>query len=249
MLGLGYRQEMKNWDFNPFPISFCEIAPENWTHANTSPLQKFKDVRLHGVSLNLGGTHPINLDFLSDIKNLIQELKIKHYSDHLSSTGNPYLYDLFPVPFTKSEATRVADRIKLVQDFLGMRIGIENATYYTNTGNLKEYEFLSLVSNLADCSILLDINNIIVNWDNHKQIKPTEFIENIDLNKVSYLHVAAPNYDEDFNMWLDSHSGVPSELCLQLAASLKKDILFEWDNQIGDEKTVLEVLCKISSIM
>ena len=246
MLGLGYRQEMKQWDLAKFPVNFWEVAPENWVGADLSILQNFKDVRFHGVALNLGGIHPINFDFLSDIKALIQKLNITYYSDHLALSGDPHLYDLFPVPFTKKEVIRVADRIKSVQDFLGMRIAIENTTYYTNIGELTEYDFLSRVVETADCNILLDVNNIIVNWRNHKQVSPYQFFDHVDHNRITYLHIAAPHYDDRFSMWLDSHSGVPSSLCTSLAATLKKDMLFEWDNHIKEECIVLEEVCKIS---
>ena len=181
MAGLGYRRDMADWDMARIDADFFEVVPENWIRRDRDPLYRLiasgRPVHLHGVSLNLGGTAPLDIRFLRDLRGLIDDLGARFYSDHLAASGDAHqLYDLFPVPFTASEAERIADRIRGVQDLLGRRIAIENATWYTNVGDIPEPEFLSAIAERADCDILLDINNIAVNFKNHGLIDvPTAY--------------------------------------------------------------------------
>ena len=170
-IGLGFRSEMLDWNPAEIEADFFEVAPENWVRRDRGPLYSLRDagypIRLHGVSLNLGGSSQFSRDFLRDLRELINDIGADHYSDHLAASGDGHqLYDLFPVPFTQAEIIRVSDRISQVQDALEQRIGIENTTYYTNVGTLAEADFLSCVAERADCDILLDFNNISVNHKN-----------------------------------------------------------------------------------
>ena len=168
-VGIGYRREMTAWDLSQVAASFFEVCPENWIRRDRTRLHEMtaagRDVRLHGVSLNLGGTGPISTSFLYQVRDLMRELGATHYSDHLAASGDAHqLYELFPIPFTRVEAQRVADRVAQVQDVLGFAIAVENSTYYTNVGDLRESEFLQEVVARSNCRVLLDVNNIVVNW-------------------------------------------------------------------------------------
>lgn len=213
MAGLGYRREMADWDIARIEADFFEVVPENWIRRDRAPLQHIiasgRPVHLHGVSLNLGGDAPISTGFLHELRGLMDDLNISHYSDHLAASGDAHqLYDLFPVPFTATEVCRVGDRIKQVQDVLGCAIGIENPTWYTNIGDMPEPDFLSAVAEYANCRILLDLNNIDVNFKNHGKIDLPEFIRRVDLNRVTYLHVAGHEYDERFDLYVEDRKSV-----------------------------------------
>ena len=247
MIGLGYRREMLDWDMTAMGADFYEVAPENWIHRDTTPLHRLKEsghpIQLHGVSLNLGGTAPLQRSFLEEVRRLIDDLGVTHYSDHLAATGDAHtLYDLFPVPFTAKEVRRVADRIRQTQDILGRQIAVENITWYTNVGDLPEAEFLAQVVERADCQLLLDINNIAVNRKNHGTLAPAQFIDHLDLQRVTYLHVAGHEFDARFGLYLDTHSQpvepTTRELARQLQARHGLPILLEWDNDIPDQPTL-----------
>ena len=257
MVGLGYRRAMSDWNISDIKADFFEVSPENWVGRDLSPLQKLHEsgrpIFFHGVSLNLGGTSPINHAFLSQVNELIETLDVPFYSDHLSASGDAHqLYDLFPIPFTRKESQRVADRIKSVQDFLGRQIGIENATWYTNVGEMREVDFLSETAELADCQILLDLNNIDVNQKNHQQMPLTEFLAHIDFSRVSYLHVAGHEYDERFSLYVDTHSQAVEPFIRQQALALQREfqcpILLEWDNDIPSQSRINQELQCLSSM-
>ncbi|HEX5361924.1 MAG TPA: DUF692 domain-containing protein [Fluviicoccus sp.] len=259
MAGLGYRRDMADWDMAMVDAEFFEVVPENWIRRDRAPLHRLiesgRPVQLHGVSLNLGGTSPLNPGFLAALHELIDDLGAEHYSDHLAASGDAHqLYDLFPIPFTGEEVIRVSDRIRAVQDVLGRRIAIENSTWYTNTGNMPEPEFLSAIVERADCGILLDINNIAVNFKNHGRVDIPEFLRRIDLSRVTYLHVAGHEFDDRFGLYVDTHSQpVESDTrraALDLHQRLGLPILLEWDNDIPDAATInRELSCLLSMTM
>ena len=256
-VGIGYRREMADWDMSLVPAGFFEVCPENWIRRDRSRLHGFvnsgREVRLHGVSLNLGGTTDISLEFLYQVRELMRDLGTTHYSDHLAASGDAHqLYDLFPIPFKRVEVKRVADRIARVQDFLGLPIAIENSTYYTNVGDMRESDFLQAVVDRASCHVLLDINNILVNWKNHHIESLSDYVANVDFSKVKYLHVAGHEYNPRFDMYIDTHSaGVDAntaDMAKALAEKHNKDILLEWDNDVPEMAVInREIACLSSS--
>ena len=247
MIGLGYRREMADWEMSAVEADFFEVAPENWLRRDRAPLHRLlasgRPVHLHGVSLNLGGSAPINREFLGGVRRLMDELGTDHYSDHLAASGDAHqLYDLFPVPFTEAEARRIGERIQQVQDILGRCIAIENATWYTNIGDMAETDFIAHIVQQADCRLLLDLNNAIVNHKNHGGANLERFVRQIDLSRVSYLHVAGHEFDPRFGLHIDTHSrGVEpptAAMARQLAEEHGLPVLLEWDNDVPDLTTL-----------
>ena len=247
---------MSSWDMANVAADFFEVVPENWIRRDRTPLHRLiesgRPVHLHGVSLNLGGTSVICKVFLKEIKNLMEELGTEYYSDHLAASGDAHqLYDLFPIPFTRKEVIRVSDRIKYVQDQTGCRIAIENTTWYTNIGSMPEPEFLSAVAERADCGILLDLNNIAVNFKNHGRVGLQAFIYELDLSRITYLHVAGHEFDERFGLYVDTHSQPVEDhtraLALRLHHSHALPILLEWDNDVPEMSIINQELAWLRS--
>lgn len=241
MIGLGFRREMLDWDMSAVHADFFEVAPENWVGRDLTPLHELiasgRPVHLHGVALNLGGTAAIDTSFLQDLRQLMTALDGPLYSDHLAASGDSHqLYDLFAVPFTAPQARRVADRISAVQDTLGMRIAIENTTWYTNVGTMPEADFLAMILDRADCQLLLDLNNLSVNHKNHGGLSPCEAVQRLDMARVSYMHVAGHEFDARFDLYMDTHSQPVESSTQQLARSLAErhgiPVLLEWDNDV-----------------
>lgn len=250
---------MADWDMSAVQADFFEVVPENWVHRNRDPLHRLvqsgRPVQLHGVSLNLGGTSVIQPEFLRAVRGLMDDLGTKHYSDHLAASGDAHqLHDLFPIPFTVAEVARVSDRIRYVQDILGCRIGIENSTWYTNIGDMPEADFLAAVAERSDCNILLDLNNIAVNYKNHHKNQTAHdipaFIARVDRSRISYMHVAGHEFDDRFGMYIDTHSQSVEAGTVQAALQLNRQhgipILLEWDNDVPDMDTINRELACLS---
>lgn len=253
MLGLGYRREMRSWDMSSVNADFFEVIPENWIHRDRQPLydliESSRSIFLHGVSMNIGGYSPIDHAFIHQIRALKEDLQSPFYSDHLAASGDAHqLYDLFPIPMTHSEVLRVSDRIKEIQDVLGFQIAVENATWYTNIGDMSETEFIGMILDKADCKLLLDLNNISVNYKNHGIVDLKQYVAAIDISRVSYLHVAGHEFDQKLNMYLDTHSQPVEEQVKEFAKELSQrhqlNVLLEWDNDVPTADVInKELLC------
>lgn len=195
----------------PQNIAFYEVAPENWINIGGKYGKQFramterKDFVCHGLSLSLGSTDPLDEAFVHDVKRFLAEHRIKLYSEHLSyCSNNGHLYDLMPIPFTGEAVKHVSARIKRVQDILEQRIAIENVSYYAAPGQeMNEIDFFNAVVAEADCSILLDINNIYVNSVNHNY-DAEAFLKAMPGHRIAYAHIAG-HYVEAEDFLVDTH--------------------------------------------
>jgi uncharacterized protein (UPF0276 family) len=211
--GLGLRRALMGplSDLPDGALDFIEVAPENWINVGGRlghQFQQFAErypVFLHGLSLNIGGTAPLDLELLSSIKQFIQRFNCPIYTEHLTYCGDDgHLYDLMPIPFTEEAVHHVSQRIRQVQNVLGQRIALENASYYCAPDQqMSESEFINAVLSEADCDLLLDVNNIYVNSINH-HYDPLEFLKALPLERARYIHVAG-HFDEAEDLRVDTH--------------------------------------------
>ncbi|OQK16833.1 hypothetical protein AU255_02710 [Methyloprofundus sedimenti] len=203
-------------------VSFYEIAPENWMPLGGKPGKQFAAMTerypfiCHGLSLSIGSTDPLDEEFVKDLKDFMQQHKIKFYSEHLSYCSHEgHLYDLMPIPFTEEAVHHVAKRIRRVQDILQQKIAIENASYYAAPGQeMAEIDFFNAVVAEADCDILLDINNIYVNSVNH-HYDAEQFLQAIPAQRISYAHIAG-HYVEAEDFLVDTHGAAVIDPVWQL---------------------------------
>jgi len=83
-------------------------------------------------------------------------------------------------------------------------MAVENVSYYTPTDtSLTEIEFTNAVLEEADCDLLLDINNIVVNSINHKY-DAREFMLAMPADRIKYFHLAG-HYVEAEDLRIDTH--------------------------------------------
>lgn len=213
-VGLGLRRELIP-DLKagvPESIDFFELAPENWMEmggAWRKNLRFFAEQRpivAHGLSLSLGGSAPLDVDFLGRVRRFLDEHGISLYTEHLSWCGDEgHLYDLLPIPLTGEAVHHVAGRIRQTQDILERRIAIENASYYVAPpgAEMDETTFIRAVLEEADCDLHLDVNNVYVNSVNFK-FDPWQFIAAMPAERVVYLHVAG-HFTEPDGLLIDTH--------------------------------------------
>lgn len=216
-VGLGLRREFINTflsaETHP---DFIEIAPENWMgfggrHAKLlAQCVEKAPLLCHGLSLSIGGPHPLNIEFIKQVKTFLQQYQVPIYSEHLSYTHDGgYLYDLLPIPMTEAAVKYVAERILRVQDILGQRLVIENvSTYLMPNAEMTEAEFVREVIEQADCELLLDVNNVYVNSMNHGS-DGYAFIQAMPKERIRYLHIAGHEQISE-NLLIDTHG---AEIC------------------------------------
>lgn len=192
-------------------IDFLEVAPENWINVGGRLGKHFRSfserfpIYLHGLSLNIGGDAPVDVELVKNIKEFMREHNCVLYSEHLTACGDSgHLYDLMPIVFDQASVTRVAARIRQVQDILGQRVLMENASYYAAPAQeMTELDFITSVLEEADCDLLLDVNNIYVNSINHGY-DAEEFLAKLPLHRAKYIHIAG-HYEEAEDLRIDTH--------------------------------------------
>ncbi|WP_374374902.1 DUF692 domain-containing protein [Dongia sp.] len=180
-------------------IDWFEIISENYMVPGGPPLRHLDRIRarypmvMHGVSLSIGSTAPLDPDYLHDLKNLAARVQPAWISDHLCWTGIAGLnmHDLLPLPFTEEALDHVAARVHQVQDYLGRPILLENtSSYVTFTQSvLPEWEFLAELTRRTGCQLLLDVNNVYVNAFNHG-FDARLFIDSLPRAAVRQIHLA-----------------------------------------------------------
>ncbi len=224
--GLGLRRPLadKLREVPDDKIDFMEIAPENWIHVGGALGKKLRwfteryPFLIHGLSLSIGSPAALNEQLVRDIKAFMAEHNIRMYSEHLSACSDDgQLYDLMPIPFTEDAVHHVAARVRRVQDILEQRIALENVSYYAPTDcSLSEAEFTRAVLEEADCDLMLDINNIVVNSINH-QYDAHEFMRQMPADRIRYFHLAG-NFVEAEDLRIDTHGTPVDEQSWQLLA-------------------------------
>ena len=206
-------------------VDWLEIISENYMVPGGAPLWHLERIRrdfpmvMHGVSLNIGGTDPLRMDYLRDLKTLVQRVQPGWVSDHLCWTGTQgvNLHDLLPLPYTQETLLHVCDRIQRVQDFLGRRLVIENPSTYVAfaSDQMPEWEFVGAMLQRADCELLLDVNNVYVSSVNHG-FDPRHYIDAIAPARVRQIHLAGHETHEGY--LIDTHDQPVCEAVWQLYA-------------------------------
>jgi uncharacterized protein (UPF0276 family) len=181
------------------PVDWFEIISENFMDSGGRPRYVLEQIAerypvvMHGVSLSIGSTDPLNEEYLARLKRLADAIKPRWVSDHLCWTGVAGLnaHDLLPIPLNEQTLRHVSDRVRIVQETLERPLVLENpSTYVTFTDStLSEWEFLSRLTEETDCGLLLDVNNVYVSSVNH-DFDPVQYIRSVPHDRVVQFHLA-----------------------------------------------------------
>jgi uncharacterized protein (UPF0276 family) len=199
-LGVGLRTVhfshiLKHWP----AVDWFEVISENFMDSQGRPryvldqIAERYPVVMHGVSLSIGSSDPLNFDYLARLKQLAARVNARWVSDHLCWTGvlMRNTHDLLPVPLTEEMLRHVVQRIRVVQDYLERQIVLENpSSYVTFTAStMSEWEFIGRMAEEADCGLLLDVNNVYVSSVNH-DFDPAEYVRNVPRARIVQCHLA-----------------------------------------------------------
>jgi uncharacterized protein (UPF0276 family) len=248
--GIGLRAEHNDDVLAGAPPDWLEAISENYMSTGGRPLFVLETVRrdapvaLHGVALSIGSTDPLNDDYLRKLRALADRIEPALVTDHLCWTGvgGRSVFDLLPVPYTEEALAHVAGRVARVQDALGRRILLENASTYVEyrCSQMPEAQFLGALAERADCGILLDLNNVHVTCTNHGH-DPYAYLDAIPRDRVGQFHLAGFT---DMGGWLfDTHSAPVCDdvwkLYRQAVARFGAvSTLVEWDESVPSFDTV-----------
>jgi len=254
--GLGLRRaflaELAALD--PLPVDFLEVSPENWLRFGSRPARTLQALServpllAHGLSLSIAGPDPLDRDLLDAVARFLDEHHCPFYSEHLAfCRDGSYLHDLLPFPFHEESLKHCRDRILQVQDLLERPLLLENTAYYGEFVNssMSETEFFGQLVRESDCRILLDINNLYVNSQNHGY-DATTFLRALPPQRVVYLHLAG-HAPHPSGRLIDTHDrGVAEPVRALLREALElfgpRPVLLEWDHAIPSLDQLLDEL-------
>jgi hypothetical protein len=225
-------------------LDWFEVLSENYMDTGGRPqwvldqVAERYPVALHGVSLSIGSTDPLDREYLRKLKALADRTKARWVSDHLCWTGvvGRNTHDLLPLPYDEATLRHVIGRVRQVQDALERPLAIENPSSYLAfaASSMPEWEFLARLAEQADCALLLDVNNVYVSAFNHG-FEPERYIDAIPADRVVQYHLAG--HTNKGTHIIDTHSGPALDAVWALYARAcvrtgPVSTLFEWDEAI-----------------
>lgn len=244
---------------NP-PIDWFEIVSENFMVEGGRPLKVLDQITerypivMHGVSLSIASTQPLDMDYLSELKKLAKRTNPKWISDHLCWTGvhGVNLHDLLPFPYTKEALDHIVDRVNKIQDYLGTPFTLENVSTYVSfkQSDMTEWEFIAELTKRTGCWLLLDINNVYVSSFNH-DYSAIDFINGIPEDRVIQFHMAGHSDHETYIV--DTHDApIRDEVFELYKKALKRfgpvSTIIERDDNIPPLAELLPELQKLREI-
>jgi hypothetical protein len=262
-VGLGLR-----WDFleevldgPELDVAFFEVSPENYMRRGgwyPAALEQVRDrypVVTHGLTMSLGAIDAPPRDYVEELRGEIRRVRSPWHSDHLcfSTAGPRVLHDLLPLKQSRENVQRVSDRLRQIEDQLGVPMAIENISWYAHPGRaeLPEAEFISEILQRSGASLLLDVNNVWVNAQNHG-FDARAFIESLPLDRVVQLHIAGHTKTES-GLIIDTHGRDVIEPVMDLLAfTVEKTgplpVLLERDNDIPPLSDLMTEIRALGSV-
>lgn len=232
-------------------VGFFEIISENFLDTRGRPRAVVEAVAaaypvvMHGVSLSLGSTDPLDRAYLDALRALRDDLGARWVSDHLCWTGvgGHNSHDLLPLPTNPATLDHVCARVARVQDHLGAPLVIENPSTYVGfaESTLPEWEFLAQLCARTGCGLLLDVNNVYVSSRNHG-FDPLTYLDALPMDHVVQFHVAG--HTDNGSHVVDTHIGPVVRPVWDLLRAAwdrgaRGSVLLEWDDEIPEFPVVL----------
>lgn len=259
--GLGLRSSFQHVILNGASnCDWFEALTENYLglegHGQGYSLKALEKIRedypivLHGVSMSIGSTSPLNYNYINQLRKLIQYIQPEWVSDHLCFTGSIDInsHDLLPLPYTEKTIEHICQRILEVQDHLKQVMVFENVSSYLeyNISEMTEYEFITSITNQTGCKILLDVNNVYVSSQNHGY-KPLDFIEALPIDSIWQVHLAGHRSKNE--ILIDTHDSpvidkVWDLYCEVIQRTGPLSTLLEWDENIPEYEQLESELFK-----
>ncbi len=261
-LGVGLRSAHFSHILRERPaVDWFEVISENFMDSHGRPRYVLEQVAerypivMHGVSLSIGSTDPLDFDYLRKLKSLARDVRARWVSDHVCWTGAAGLntHDLLPLPFNEQTLAHVVARIRMVQDFLERPLVLENpSSYVTFAGStLTEWEFLDRMACESGCGLLLDVNNVYVSSINH-DFDPFEFLAGLPHERIVQCHLAGHTHCGTH--LIDTHDGPVIDPVWALYRQAHQhtggvSTLLEWDAHIPAFDVVHAEVCKARDFM
>lgn len=241
-------------------LAWIEVHSENFFGGGES-VSLLKEVRehlpvsLHGVGLSLGSATGVDRYHLTRLKQLSDNIQPYQISDHVAWNMNQGIHhnDLLPLPYTEESLAVICRNIDHVQDVLQRPILVENPSTYLQYGHstIPETTFLEEIVQRTGCGLLLDINNVYVNSQNH-QFDPYDYVRHISPEHIHEIHLAGHTKREDISLLIDTHEGTVCDAVMDLYGFTiqtcgMRPTLIEWDTHTPPLSTLVHEAKRIEA--
>lgn len=253
------------------PLAFVEVHSENVMAPGGTSRDGLRraaqhwPVSLHGVGLGLGSAVGIDEQHLDQLAALVAEFQPRWVSDHACFARAPrrtgaaavHAADLLPLAFTPASLDILVANVDRVQQRLGRPLGVENLSAVLRWADdvIPEPEFLSTLVARTGCSLLVDVNNLVVNALNAQTAagrardadaamrSACAWVDAVDGASVGELHVAG--HDDGGAVVIDDHgSRVREPVWAVLRHAVRRwgprPTLVEWDTALPPLPVLLE---------
>jgi len=223
---------------------WLEVHSENYFGDGGYDLYVLKRLRadypvsLHGVGLALGSVEGDSAGHVARLRRLAEEIEPAFVSEHLcwGRALGQHFNDLLPLPYTAAALSLMAARVQELQDSLRRRVLVENVSTYLEfrACDMSEGDFLGELARRSGCGVLLDVNNLYVNQENHGS-DARAAMDAIPAAAVAEIHLAGHFVGE--RCLIDTHGERIAEPVWSLyGAALERfgpvPTLIEWDTDI-----------------
>lgn len=225
-------------------VDWFEAISENFMDSGGRPRAVLREIAqhyplvLHGVSLSIGSTDPIDRDYVRRLRCLADEIDARWVSDHLCWTGvlGVNSHDLLPLPLNEAVLNHVAARVQAVQELLGRSLVLENPSTYLRfrDSDISEPDFLRALCAATGCRLLLDVNNVHVSCYN-AGTDAQAYLDAFPFERVVQLHLAG--HQHCGTHIVDTHDQPVSDAVWALFADAFRRsggaaTLLEWDGDL-----------------
>ncbi len=262
-LGYGLVLRSQHWDAilaSPnHAVDWFEIISENFMHNFgyardvLGEIARAKPVVMHGVSLSIGSSDALDLEYVKTLKALADWVNPPWISDHICWTGinHTNTHDLLPLPYTRDSLANCVAKTREFQSRMERPLLLENPSNYMEFADntLTEWQFVNELLEQADCHLLLDINNVYVTCFNHR-LEPKTYIDSIDPNRIAQIHLAG--HEHHGSHLIDTHNQPVHDDVLALYHYTMQtkgftSTMLEWDADIPNFATMLSELERIKT--
>ena len=244
-LGVGLRtQHFTDALASENEIDWLEIVSENFMDTRGRPLHVLDrlseryPIVMHGVAMSIGGTDPLDFEYLKRLKILADRIDAQWLGDHVCWTGvaTHNGHDLYPMPYNEDSLNHIVARIRTVQDYLERPLELENPSTYLTfaSSTMAEEDFIAAMAEAADCALLLDVNNVYVTCRNH-DLDAQSYLDAIPYDRVVQMHLAG--HTDKGDHCIDTHDDHVCDAVWDLYAQVVERTggtatLLEWDDHI-----------------
>jgi uncharacterized protein (UPF0276 family) len=254
-VGIGWRQPHYGELLERRPaLGFVEVHSENFFGDGGAALavlergRELYPVSLHGVGLALGSAIGLDPWHLERLERLVQRIDPVRVSDHACFARAPLApglspvhgADLLPIAFTPASLQLMVRNVQHVQERLRRPLAVENLSAYLRWADdsLEEAQFFNALAERSGCSMLLDLNNLVVNAINRGEepvAAACRFVDAIEPRSVCEIHLAG--FDASGPLVIDDHGSRVHDPVWQVYRHALQRLgavptLIEWDTDI-----------------